>query len=132
MKTTNLILILLISIVSFKSITPQMIGYIQEQVYETPYRYTTENVNYFLDEASYVSGGLTFTYPTSWFSVTPMVNVSLTLNLAPFSAASSYSAVIQTSTAASVTIRVLKTTLGIVTEANSGDVSVTINAYGQP
>ena len=48
MKTTNLILILLISIVSFKSITPQMIGYIQEQVYETPYRYTTENVNYFL------------------------------------------------------------------------------------
>jgi len=89
-------------------------------------------LNFFLDNAAYINGGLTFVYPIDWFSTTPMINVTLELLAAPFSSSVSYSPIVETHSAASVTIRVLKITDTLVSEAASNEVNVMVYTTGDP
>ena len=98
-----------------------------------PGRMDRTEIPYLIDEASYVTGGVTFTYPTNWFSMTPMVNVSIKINV-PFLTTDTWSAVVVSSdvTQAHVSVTKFDGITMTTTEAGPGDVTVTIYSVSQP
>jgi len=85
-------------------------------------------IPYFLDNASYVNGGVTFTYPAGLFSTTPTIRVSLEENATVYSTSQVFVAHITSSSATSVTIRVNLVTTSTISEASNNEVTVHINA----
>ena len=83
---------------------------------------------YFIDNASYVNGGVTFTYPVGLFSITPTIRVSLEENTTAYSTSQVFVPHITTSSATSVTIRVNLVTTATITEASNDEVIVHIFA----
>ena len=83
---------------------------------------------YFIDNAAYVNGGVTFTYPTGLFSTTPSIRVSLEENGTAYSSNQVFVPHITSSSATSVTIRVNLVTTTTITEASNDEVTVHIFA----
>lgn len=92
--------------------------------------------NFYSDTESYTEGGLTFTYPPGYWTyqkflpspTIPRITITVELNAAP-SPTDTYSAVISSTSSASVTVFVYRISNGgTVTEASTGEVNVTIFA----
>ncbi len=83
---------------------------------------------YFLDSASYVNGGVTFTYPLGLFSITPTIRVSLEENMTAYSTSQVFVPHITSSSATSVTVRVNLVTTATIAEAASDEITVHIFA----
>ncbi len=80
----------------------------------------------FIDVASYVNGGVTFTYPVGLFSTAPTIRVSLEGNTTAYSTSQVFVAEITTNSATSTTIRVNLVTTSTITEASNNEVTVHI------
>ena len=78
----------------------------------------------FIDTASYVNGGTTFTYPAGLFSSTPTIRVSLEENGTTYSTSQVFVAEITASSSISATIRVNLVTTSVITEASNDAVLV--------
>lgn len=92
---------------------------------------------YFIDNATYVNGGVVFSYPEGLFSTTPTIRVSLEENATAYSPSQVFVAHITASSATSVTIRVnlvatstiaSLVTTSTITEASNDEVTVHIFA----
>lgn len=83
---------------------------------------------YCIDTASYVNGGVTFTYPAGLFSATPTIRVSLEENTTAYSTSQVFVAEITVNSATATTIRVNLVTTSSITEASSDEVTVHIFA----
>ena len=90
--------------------------------------FRNSEILYFLDNASYVNGGLTFTYPPGLFSITPTIRVSLEENGTAYSTSQVFVPQITSSSATSVTIRVNLVTTATIAEAANDEVTVHIFA----
>ncbi|MGB8367526.1 MAG: hypothetical protein WCD44_04165, partial [Candidatus Babeliales bacterium] len=81
-------------------------------------------VPFFSASASYINGGLTFIYPIGLFSSTPTVRIGIELGGIGYLLSRTISAQITANSASSTTIRVNLGTVGLITEAATGDVIV--------
>jgi hypothetical protein len=85
------------------------------------------------DGQNYTSGvgGITFSYPTNWFTVPPIVQVSVLQNAAhPTNI--TYVANITASSATTTTVMVYEISFGAVTEAPTNSVTVCLLAIEDP
>ena len=106
---------------------------LQDDLQNNPYNGITKRhtTRFYSDTALYTNGGLVFTYPTDYWSffgnaTVPRLLVSILLTSAA-SPTDTYSAVISASDTNSATIMVYRISNGGgVTEAASGEVSITI------
>lgn len=87
-------------------------------------------ISLIVNEASYVNGGTTFTFPTDLFTSMPFAFVSLQLQNAAYSSSESYAAIIVSITMSDIVISVNKTTSTGVVEAATDDVIVCVSLFG--
>ncbi len=99
-------------------------GYIEAIEITVPGREDNIQVPYFAASASYVSGGVTFTYPMGLFSSAPTVKIGIELSGIGFLASRVISAQITANSSTSTTVRVNLGTIITILEAGTGDVIV--------
>jgi len=110
----------------------QVHGFIMQTIV-TPDSVQRSNLNYVSDEQTYVTGGVTFTYPVGLFSVAPFVNISIQPTT-PHGNTQTFTAEISANSASSATVKVyhLVTNAGLVeiSEAATGSVIIHFFAIG--
>ena len=93
------------------------------------------DLNYVSDEQTYVTGGVTFTYPVGLFSVAPFINVSIQPTTVHGNT-QTFTVEISANSATSATIKVyhLVTNAGLVeiSEAAAGSVTIYFLAIADP
>lgn len=125
MKQLKLIIILT-TIFSILPSYAQVIGYyIQEVV--LPTRIEMNTVNFFDDTQSYTTGGITFTYPSGWFTQPPMIQVTLQQNVS-HATTLTYTAEVVSNSTTSTVVMVYEINAGVVSDAPTGVVTIIISA----
>jgi len=130
MKQLKLILIIAITFLMTpcaKALTSGMI--IQETI--TGDMTERDPLNYAIDQQMYTTGGITFTYPTGWFSVPPYVQVSLIQN-ATHPTNITYTVEVTANSATSTSVTVYQITSGFVSEATNNTFIVQLLAIADP
>ena len=104
--------------ISNRSITPNMIS-----IYP---------LNYAFDQQDYTPGGLTFTYPSGWFTAPPVIFITIQ-QITTHATSFTYSAEVSSNSSTQTTITVYQITqLGIVNEAPTGAVKINLLALAMP
>jgi hypothetical protein len=91
------------------------------------------NLNFASDAQVYTNGigGVTFSYPSNWFTQPPIVQISLQQD-SPHPATMTYTAEIVTNTVNATTIMVYSINSGLVNEAPTGTITVCLFALDNP
>ncbi len=87
-------------------------------------------VNFYSGSLSYVNGGITFTYPASFFSMVPSILITIELAGLAYSAGQLVMAEVSVNSTTSATVRVNVFDGLTVSEAASGDVIIHFRAVG--
>src|SRR6266446_2060760 len=101
MKQLTLLLAGIISI-STASCYGQVSGFIIQEIISADITERVE-LNYVSDEQPYTTGGVTFTYPVGWFTLPPMIQVSVAPT-GPHPSTETYVAEVTTNTAGSTMV----------------------------
>lgn len=88
-------------------------------------------LNYATDQQAYTTGGITFTYPSNWFTVPPFIQISVIQN-SPHSTNEAYVAEVSANSAGATTVMVYHINFGVVTDAPSNSVTVCLLAFEDP
>lgn len=127
----NRIIFYLLLFVSTYTLAEPTAGFLLQDVGTEINIITRHNTRFYSDTATYANGGLTFVYPTDFWSFfgnlsAPRIVVSIQLNGAP-SPTDTYSAVVSGNSDVSTTVIVYRISDGGgVNEAANGEVNVTI------
>lgn len=127
----NRIIFCLLLFVSTYTLAEPTAGFLLQDVGTEINIITRHNTRFYSDTAAYANGGLTFVYPTDFWSFfgnlsAPRIVVSIQLNFAA-SPTDTYSAVVSANSSTSTTVLVYRISDGgFVTEAANGEVNVTI------
>ena len=105
-------------------------GFIIQEII-TPNMVSRSPLNYASEGQNYTTGGVTFSYPSGWFTLPPIVNVSILQN-APHSTNTTYVAELSANTATSTTVMVYQVSFGVVNEAPNNSVTVSLLAIEDP
>jgi hypothetical protein len=105
-------------------------GFIIQEII-TPNMVSRSPLNYASEGQNYTTGGVTFSYPSGWFTLPPIVNVSILQN-APHSTNTTYVAELSANTATSTTVMVYQVSFGVVNEAPNNSVTVCLLAIEDP
>lgn len=120
--------ILLCTIIVFQYIHADMqSGHMYQEIASEQGRVDIVKMNFATDVLPYVSGGLTFTYPTGLFSTAPRVQITIERAFSLLSA----TAFITSNSATSTTVRVVLGSLLSILEAATGTVTVYLLATGK-
>lgn len=91
-----------------------------------------EQMPFAIEKLDYTASGVTFTYPTDYFSAPPMVRVSIELKNLTYSSSDILTFCVTSNTASQTTVRVNKGNLSGIMEAATDDVTVHLFAVGHP
>ena len=123
------ILLPLISLLSIYVTQAQEVGFIIKET--TTGSVTIKSPLYYVaDVQNYTAGGITFVYPTDWFSGAPMVDVAIELTGMAYSSTATISACITSNSAGQTVVRVNINDNGYISEASTGDVNIHLYAKG--
>ena len=86
---------------------------------------------FYSDALSYVNGGITITYPTSFFNNTPSILITIELTGLAYSTEQLVVAEVTANSATSAMVRVNVYDGLVISEAATGDVKVHFRAVGQ-
>lgn len=91
-------------------------------------------IRFYSEKKEYTNGSILFNFPANYFNTNPHVVISIQTQDTEYLAHFEYNAFITELSPMTAKIRVTKNNKGIInhfiTEANSGDVTVTLLAYG--
>lgn len=121
--------LIVLTLLSMQNVIAQMVG-VTTQVATNGSATIYSNTPFVTDSASYVNGGVTFTYPVGTFTTVPTVQVSVELLGATYATNQVYTAMVTANSASSTTVMVNFDNNGPITEAATGDVTVYIRANG--
>ena len=130
MKQLKLIFITAITFLMIPCYGTMAAGFVT-QMTETTNTIERDPLNYAIDQKSYTTGGVTFTYPAGWFTQPPFIQVTVIQNSA-HSINETYEAEVCTNSAGSTMVMVYKVNFGIVSEAPNSSITVCLLAVADP